>query len=98
MKMKVFSSIFLSISSIFSFTGPPEQAPKEKDNKFYEILGVEPNASTDEIRKNYKKRALKMHPDKGGDPDKVLHYFFQKTLILKNWQIFKKVQRINTSL
>ena len=47
-----------------------EQAPKEKDNKLYEIIGVEVNASTDDIRKNYKKKALKIHPDKGGDPEK----------------------------
>lgn len=24
----------------------------------------------DEIKKSYRKKALKMHPDKGGDPDK----------------------------
>jgi DnaJ homolog subfamily A member 2 len=42
--------------------------PKEVDNKkFYEILGVEKDASMDEIRKKYRKMAIKMHPDKGGD-------------------------------
>lgn len=49
--------------------GPPEK--KEVDNKkFYEILGVDKNATSDQIKKSYRKKALKEHPDKGGDPEK----------------------------
>jgi DnaJ-class molecular chaperone len=37
---------------------------------YYKILNVEKNASQEEIKKNYRKMSLKMHPDKGGDADK----------------------------
>ena len=48
--------------------GGPRGPKKEVDNsKFYDLLGVSKTASTEEIRKAFRKLAPTMHPDKGGD-------------------------------
>lgn len=44
---------------------------KPVDNEtFYKILGVSKSAGVDEIKKAFKKLAIKHHPDKGGDQEK----------------------------
>jgi len=49
---------------------PPRGGGDVDTTKFYKELGVEKDASESDIKKAYRKLALKNHPDKGGDPEK----------------------------
>ena len=39
-------------------------------HKLYDVLGVDKNASQDQIKSAYRKLAIQTHPDKGGDAEK----------------------------
>lgn len=47
------------------------QARKKVDTqKYYDIIGVKKDATPKELKKAYRKKAMKCHPDRGGDQDK----------------------------
>ena len=51
-----------------------KQAEKKKNaakmKKFYKTLGLDENATADEVKNAFREAALKHHPDKGGDAEK----------------------------
>ena len=54
------------------------------NNNYYKILEINKNASLLEIKKAYKKMAIKWHPDKHKENDKSCGYMSQENKKFKN--------------
>lgn len=56
----------LAWTLLASGIGSQNQAVRTKDREWWDVLGVSPGASQDEIRRAYRERARAAHPDVGG--------------------------------
>lgn len=85
--MAPFSPAELREVSPVSGAGPGAPArpriPREPAAKsLWAVLGVEPGASVEEIKRAFRKRALETHPDQGGDAAafRALHAAYERAL------------------
>ena len=53
----------------FPGMGVPQKREPADTTKLYETLGVEKSSTAAQIKKAYRKKALRMHPDKSKAPD-----------------------------
>ena len=55
---------------------------KYKHTGLYDLLDVDPSANADQLKKAYRRTALKLHPDKpGGDTDKFTEMLAAYTVL-----------------
>lgn len=82
--MRVYTFYFYADGSSTSSTGftpggsfqfesrMPPPIPNTRALQWWQVLGIEADADKATVRKAYRERALKHHPDRGGDAGKMV--------------------------
>ena len=65
------SRVLLFLLVVFSYAAKGTQSSVGSAGKYYTLLGVDKNADETQIKKQYRKLAMKHHPDKNPDKKEV---------------------------
>ena len=70
--MNIVKRVFSLLLILFAFTARETQSAVGSAGKYYTLLGVDKNADETQIKKQYRKLAMKHHPDKNPDKKEVI--------------------------
>lgn len=63
-----------------------EHTPKPRKPNYYRVLGVRRDAAPDEVKKAYRKKALRFHPDRRGGSSEKMAVINEAYSVLSNAQ------------
>lgn len=66
------------------------QASRKKNQTHYQVMGVSPNETQDQLRKAYLQQAVKIHPDRNADPVLAQEQF---QMLQEAWETLKTPER-----